>query len=108
MVSMLWIQIKRKTKKCYIQGKTKGNYFQIWSPCKDIQRLEKCEGYEFSAILVELTEPYCKGGGAEWSIRRLDDFKKNPECSTEKRIINIEKKTIDKKGKEHYVVLDEV
>ena len=101
-------RLRNKPRNITYKQKLRETIFKSGAHVKIFKDWRNCEGFEFSAILVELTESYCKGGGAEWSIRRLDDFKKNPECPTEKRIINIEKKITDENGKVHYVVLDEI
>lgn len=53
---------------------------------------KKCAEFQFKAILVEMLKPTVNGLGVTWTIRRLEEYEKNPECKTEKRIINIANK----------------
>lgn len=101
-------RLRGKPRNVTYKQRLKETVFKSGAHVKIFKDWKNCEGFEFSAILVEQTKPYCGDGIEEWSIRKLEDFKVNPECPTEKRIINIEKKIIDAKGKVHYVVLDEV
>jgi len=97
-------RLRRKPRNVEYKKRLKETVFKAGCHVKIFKNWRKCEGYQYSAILVELINPQCGKGVAKWSIRRLEDFKKNPECPTEKRMINVTKK--DKNGQ--YVVLDEV
>jgi len=97
-------RLRSKPRNVTYKERLKETVFKSGTHVKIFKDWRNCKGFEFNAILVKLIEPQCGEGGAEWSIRKLDDFTKNPECPTENRIINIEKKDKDQK----YVVLDEV
>jgi len=97
-------RLRNKPRNITYKQKLRETIFKSGCHVKIFKDWKTCEIFEFKAILVELIDLECKKGGAKWSIRKLDDFTKNPECPTEKRIINIEKK--DEDGR--YVVLDEI
>ena len=97
-------RLRTKPRNVTYKERLRETVFRSGTHVKIFKNWRKCEEFEFKAVLVRQIDAKCGEGGAEWSIRKLDDFIKNPECPTENRIINIEKK--DKDGK--YVILDEV
>lgn len=101
-------RLRSKPRNITYKERLRETVFKSGAHIKIFKDWKNCEEFEFKAVLVQLVSSKCEKDGAEWSIRRLKDFEKNPECPTENRIINIEKKTIDKEGNEHYVVLDEI
>ena len=95
-------RLRGKPRNITYKEKLRETIFKSGCHVKIFKDWRNCEEFEFKAVLVEMINPKCESCGAEWSIRRLDDFNKNPECPTEKRIINIEKKDEN----EQYMVLD--
>lgn len=95
-------RLRTKPRNVIYKQRLNETVFKSGAHVKIFKDWKTCEEFEFKAILVQLIPSKCEEGGAEWSIRKLDDFIKNPECPTQKRIINIEKKDKDKR----YVVLD--
>lgn len=97
-------RLRTKPRNVIYKQRLNETVFKSGTHVKIFKNWKTCEEFEFNAILVQLIDNKCGKDGAKWSIRKLDDFIKNPECPTEDRIINIEKKDKDEK----YVVLDEV
>ena len=79
--------------------KLKETPFKRGTIVKVYKDLENCKEFEYRVILVEMLDIYATS--AKWMVRKFNEYKKNPQCETEERMINIEKKN----NKGEYVVL---
>jgi hypothetical protein len=77
------ITYKDKLKETEFRSGVKVRIYKDWKNCKE---------FEYQAVLVEMIKPVSEGIGVMWTIRKYNEYKKNPECPTEERIINITNK----------------
>jgi len=85
-------RLRCKPRNVTYKEKLKETDFKAGTVVRVYKNWKKCTEFQFKAVLVELLNPMVQGIGALWLIRKLADIEKNPECKTEKRIINIAKK----------------
>ncbi len=85
-------RLRCKPRNVTYKEKLKETDFKAGAVVKVYKNWKECTEFQFKAVLVELLKPTVQGIGALWLIRKLADIEKNPECKTEKRIINIAKK----------------
>ncbi len=88
-------RLRSKPRNITYKDKLRETEFKAGAIVKVYKNWKTCTEFQFKAILVELVKPMVKGVGALWVIRNLAESLKNPECKTEKRIINIAKKYKD-------------
>lgn len=74
------------------KDKLKLTEFRAGKIVKIYKDWENCTKFEYRAVLVELIRPPIQGLGALWAVRKLAMYKKNPQCPTEERFINITNK----------------
>ena len=74
------------------KDKLKLTEFRAGKIVKVYKDWKNCTKFEYRAVLVELVRPTVQGLGALWTVRKLAMYKKNPQCPTEERIINITNK----------------
>jgi len=85
-------RLRCKPRNITYKDKLRQTEFKAGTIVKVYKNWKECKEFQFKAILVELLKPAVQGMGALWQVRRLDSALKNPECKTEKRIINIAKR----------------
>jgi hypothetical protein len=86
-------RLRCKPRNVTYKEKLKETEFKAGTVVRVYKNWRKCTDFQFKAVLVELLNPMVQGIGALWLIRNLADSVKNPECKTEKRIINIANKS---------------
>jgi hypothetical protein len=85
-------RLRCKPRNVTYKEKLKETEFKAGTVVRLYKHWKECTEFQFKAVLVEQLKPTVQGIGALWLIRNLADSVKNPECKTEKRIINIANK----------------
>ncbi len=85
-------RLRCKPRNITYKDKLRETEFKAGTIVRVYKNWKECTEFQFKAVLVELIKPVVQGIGALWAIRELSKITKNPECKTEKRIINITNK----------------
>ena len=85
-------RLRGKPRNVTYKDKLRETEFKAGAIVRVYKNWKECTEFQFKAILVELLKPTVQGMGALWLIRRVESVLVDPECRTEKRIINITNK----------------